>query len=556
MAKFFPFYKQADFKDYGVICLKIIAKYYGRTLNIQTLRELSETTIEVSNLFYISEGAEQIGFGTLGVKLSLEELLEAPLPCILHWNKNHCVVLYDIVKNKKQYTSDNIQYIIKISDPAFGLLEYTKEEFLKFWIGNNANETTEEGIALLLEPTPSFYTSPLTSKWGTDEKENFGFSFTLFVLLGLSLWLQPFGLIPFLYQLLSVAGIVTAVFIIQEELGNPNSIASKVCNGTDNTVSCNSVINSKQGKLLFGVSFSDFPIAFFGVSFLGMTFNYNFYSLVGLLSVLALPVIFYSIYLQKFVLKKWCILCLIISAIIILQAILFVFTPKVFDWKTMVVFVMLLIISAVLWLPLKNILKQKNTLSRENNQLKRLKRDFNIFDLLLNKSEVALTNHLQGIKIGNQNAPVLLELFVSPNCGFCYKAYKECTELLEKQKEKIQLKVYFNLNLDNSDNPYLTVAKNIIQYYRETENTEPLNDWYLNEFPLEKWKQRWEKDNIIVETQQAIQEQFEYCTHNNLNYAPVVLVNGKLLPNEYRINELKYFISDLEEQKEKDLQSV
>lgn len=371
--------------------------------------------------------------------------------------------------------------------------------------------------------------------------------FVLLVLFGISMWLQPFGLIPFLYQLLSVTGFFTSVFILQEELGNPNSIVSKVCNGTDNTVSCNSVINSKQGKLPLGISFSDLPIVFFGVSFLGMTFNYDFHFLVCLLSMLALPIVFYSIYLQKFVLKKWCVLCLIISTIVILQAILFVFTPKVFDWKTTLVFVSLFVVSFVLWLPLKKTLKQKNTLSTENNELKRFKKNFNIFELLLNKSEVTSTNHLQGIQIGNQNAPVLLELFVSPSCGFCYKAYKECTELLEKQKEKIQLKVYFNLNLDNSDNPYLTVAKNIMQYYQETENTEPLNDWYLNEVPLEKWKQKWEKGNITTETEQIIQEHFEYCTQNNLNYAPVVLVNGKLLPNEYSINELKYFISDLEE---------
>jgi len=123
------------------------------------LRELSETTREGSNLYTLSESAEKIGFRTLGVKLSLQKLLEAPLPCILHWNKNHYVVLYS-VKIKK---STEIFYI---SDPALGLLKYTKTEFLKFWIGNNTNETTEEGVALLLETTPKFYNqdSLFTSK--------------------------------------------------------------------------------------------------------------------------------------------------------------------------------------------------------------------------------------------------------------------------------------------------------------------------------------------------------------------------------------------------------
>jgi ATP-binding cassette subfamily B protein len=164
--KDFPFYIQSDIKDCGPTCLKIIAKHYGKILNIQTLRKLSETTREGSNLLNISDAAEKIGFRSIGVKLSFENLDAINLPCILHWNKEHYVVLYKIGKNK-----------IYISDPAIGLIEYTKEEFLKFWIGNNADETTEEGIVLLLEITPKFR-NPLALQDGandTDEK-SFGFS--------------------------------------------------------------------------------------------------------------------------------------------------------------------------------------------------------------------------------------------------------------------------------------------------------------------------------------------------------------------------------------------
>ena len=159
--KKFPNYIQADAKDCGPTCLKIIAKHYGRNLNIQQLRDYSETTREGSNLLFLSDGAERIGFRTLGVKLSLESLQEAPLPCVLHWNKEHYVVLYDIKKNK-----------YCISDPGFGLLDYTEEEFLKFWIGNNADSNTQEGIALLLEPTPKFNQSELDD---TTEKKTIGF---------------------------------------------------------------------------------------------------------------------------------------------------------------------------------------------------------------------------------------------------------------------------------------------------------------------------------------------------------------------------------------------
>ena len=173
----FPYFIQIDRKDCGPTCLKIIAKHYGKLLNIQNLRKLSETTREGSNLLSLSDAVEKIGFRTLGVKLSLEKLQEAPLPCVLHWNNNHYVVLYKIKKSKfKSWfrkdsygMTNNTSYCI--SDPAIGLLEYSKEEFLKFWIGNNADETTEDGIALLLEPTPKFY----QSEFDKEEQKSFGF---------------------------------------------------------------------------------------------------------------------------------------------------------------------------------------------------------------------------------------------------------------------------------------------------------------------------------------------------------------------------------------------
>lgn len=156
----FPTYKQTESKDCGPTCIKIIAKHYGKTINTQELRQLSETTRQGSSLMGLSDAAELIGFRSLGLKLAFNKLKDAPLPCIIHWNKNHYVVLYKIKKDK-----------VYISDPAHGLISYTKKEFIKHWIGNNADESTEEGIALMIEPTPNFYNTEFK------DENKFGFSF-------------------------------------------------------------------------------------------------------------------------------------------------------------------------------------------------------------------------------------------------------------------------------------------------------------------------------------------------------------------------------------------
>ncbi|MBA3706520.1 MAG: peptidase domain-containing ABC transporter, partial [Bacteroidetes bacterium] len=157
----FPIYHQPDEMDCGPTCLRMVAKYYGKAITLQELRQLASTTRQGSSLLGISEAAEKIGFRTIGVKVTYEKLLEdAPLPCIAHWNQNHFVVIYKIKK-------DNIF----IADPGHGLLKYTKEEFLKSW-----KSDVTEGILLLLEPTPEFY----EQEYITGEKEKpkpKGFSF-------------------------------------------------------------------------------------------------------------------------------------------------------------------------------------------------------------------------------------------------------------------------------------------------------------------------------------------------------------------------------------------
>jgi ATP-binding cassette subfamily B protein len=160
LKKEFPFYKQPDEKDCGPTCLRIIAKHYQKLISLKEIRFLSETTRGGSNLLKLSEAAEAIGFKSLALKTNYEKLKQAPLPLIVHWNKSHFVVVYKIQKD-----------IVYISDPSYGLITYTKDEFISHWIGNNANDQTKEGIILLLEVTPKFN----KQKWESTDKTSFLF---------------------------------------------------------------------------------------------------------------------------------------------------------------------------------------------------------------------------------------------------------------------------------------------------------------------------------------------------------------------------------------------
>src|SRR6218665_2436310 len=148
----FTHYQQHDAMDCGPTCLRMVTKHYKKNFTLQTLRAKSEIGKEGVSLLGIAQAAEDIGFKTLAVKVDFEKLAnEAPLPCIVHWQQNHFVVVYKI--SRKRFSKHTTVYV---ADPAKGLITYTKEEFCQGWLASKKNNE-EEGIALLLETTPRFY---------------------------------------------------------------------------------------------------------------------------------------------------------------------------------------------------------------------------------------------------------------------------------------------------------------------------------------------------------------------------------------------------------------
>lgn len=150
MKRKFPYSIQYDSMDCGPTCLRMIALFYGKEYSIETLREFCNIVKDGVSLKGIAYAAEKIGFKTIGGRITINSLSEkAILPCILHWNQEHFIVLYKIRKKR----NDIIFYI---ADPSKGLLQYNKKDFAEYWISTQTNGD-EKGVALLLEPTEEFY---------------------------------------------------------------------------------------------------------------------------------------------------------------------------------------------------------------------------------------------------------------------------------------------------------------------------------------------------------------------------------------------------------------
>jgi ATP-binding cassette subfamily B protein len=180
----------------------MIAKYYGRNLDVNEVRTKTQLNKEGVNFLGIANTAEELGLKTLSITIHFEKLLkEAPLPCIVYWNQNHFVIVTPNSNLKK----------IEIADPAYNIIKYTKEEFCKNWL-----QTTDDvpGIALLLEPTPEFYqqkeTKALGISWSfllsyVNQYKRYFFQLTLGLVIASALQL----VFPFLTQSIVDIGINT-----------------------------------------------------------------------------------------------------------------------------------------------------------------------------------------------------------------------------------------------------------------------------------------------------------------------------------------------------------
>ena len=161
-----PLILQQDAMDCGPSCLAMICSYYGQQISCKQLRKICSLGKTGVSILGISKAAEIIGLKTVGGRLSFDTLaIEVPLPCIVHWNQNHFVVVYKIKKHHKG------RYSVNVADPGKGLVTYTQKEFCEHWVSTKTGGE-EKGIALLLEPTEQFYTQKDTKNVPT---QFFGF---------------------------------------------------------------------------------------------------------------------------------------------------------------------------------------------------------------------------------------------------------------------------------------------------------------------------------------------------------------------------------------------
>jgi ATP-binding cassette subfamily B protein len=190
--------------DCGPACLRMITKYYGKSVPLKFLKEISYQTREGVSLLGLTQAADRLGYQSIAAKLSYQELLKHvdKLPFVIHWNENHFVVLYKVRKNP---ITGKLTFFV--ADPSHGHVRMSEERFLESWL-----KSKEKGVCLLLFPGEDFesVTAPAEPAVGMMTFFKYVRSFRkelLLVTLGMFVISLVTLILPFLTQLLIDEGI-------------------------------------------------------------------------------------------------------------------------------------------------------------------------------------------------------------------------------------------------------------------------------------------------------------------------------------------------------------
>lgn len=355
------------------------------------------------------------------------------------------------------------------------------------------------------------------------------------------------SILEYTFLSFSALGVFVSLEIVKTYLSDKSENESKFCTANTN-FSCKSIISSKAYSFSKYLEFVDLPIIFFSIAFLAQILSLNVLFYIGSSAVLAVPFLFYSIYLQKFVLKKWCFLCLIIAFIILIIGVVFVvnYASQQFVLTSIIPLLILTVLVIFIWFLAKKKLQQSKENQQALKKLLRFKHKENVFTKIATAIDNKSTfDSLQKITIGKVEAKNTLTLFLSPSCPHCHRAYKQAINLISKHTDKLKLEICFNLNISNQDNPFVDVARNMFQLYNANkEFKEALDDWHIKKMPLKQWLERYSFRTDFTNENIQIENQYKWCTENGFSFAPVKIFNSLILPDVYEIDELFYFFNE------------
>lgn len=346
-----------------------------------------------------------------------------------------------------------------------------------------------------------------------------------------------------------ISGILVSLVLVLNEFRIHHAVLQSLCR-FGKKADCHSVIDSKASHIFGWMGWSDIGFLYFTGLLLYMLMIQSQASmhLMAFVSALALPYPVYSVYYQVIKLKKWCILCLLVQCIIVMEFILLlpylkpvnlVFTDF---WGLTICF----LVPGTLYYGLKLNWIKRISQEKDHNAFLTLRGDPEVFRLMLMKSEpINIPVKKNSLVFGNLAAENTLTVFMSFHCKHCSVLFAKIRLLLTSlQKVKVVLVFWAD-----DDQLSRKLINHIYRLYKQQSNVEVLafiDNWFNNTENAMKELNTTVMMHANLDCFEQISREnrhlFEQC---EINGTPQVLLDGYIYPSIFEPDQIVFLPNEI-----------
>jgi uncharacterized membrane protein/protein-disulfide isomerase len=486
-----------------------------------------------SSLLGISEVLSTLHVANDAYQLDDIHYSEVAVPFIAHTKRDGFIVVHKI-KDGAVYASSNKWLDRRLTDSDF------EKKFTGYIL--TAESSKPAGSSYLFGMPPLFASRTELATWLTLGLLGFALAFCYL--------LRPFSVFWLSLVLTKIAGLAIAVILLMQSSGSNNPFIQKLCSSGEKT-DCKAIISSPAARIFDGLSWSEVGFYYFAGTLLMALFPTDklfFGSVLYLLSLASLPYTFYSIYYQAIVARQWCVFCCVVQALLWLEAIIHIFLN---DFNLTALgsgnavhlarVVVCLLVPVALWQVVRPWIAgaMENTASKQ--QLNLLKYNEKVFGALLtSQPRFTMPSPSWSLLLGNNDAQHVIAMVSNINCNPCAEAHIHLEQLLQKNGN-LQARIIFSIN--PSDNEMLQVCRHFMAIERafgEATIKKALHDWHASR-NYEDWAKKYPVIFDGNETAQ-LEKQFDWCRMASISGSPTFFLDGYLLPEFYRLQDLPYML--------------
>lgn len=496
-------------------------------------RKYLENHPQQESMMAYTDALNHFNIENAAAKITLEELKTLPAPYVVFLNKNGGT--FALIKT----ASDNT---VEWLDTQKGWVKNQWEEFTKDW----------SGIVLLAEPDDNSGEADFESKRKTEVLNRSRIPIAIGLLGILIVWsvvtLPIQSILTYALFLLKLVGMTVATLLFIKTTDTNNRFIDKLCNAGPK-VNCNSILDSPAAKITSWFSWSDAGFIYFFGSFFALLFSSNssetlnaFFTVQSAFSAMAMVFASYSLYYQGAKAKTWCLLCLGVVGVFVMEAIVvttnFYYNGFLFELLSISTIFLSFLIPITFLLLFKNMVRRAQESKMLNKELTKLKSDPKIFESLMDGQQKMpeLPSQMPVVLLGNKSARHTITFVSKPLCNPCADMHIKIEGLL-KVNENINCQVVFISNPDKN-NPIGQFVRKVFSLPQKLQS-QALQSWYeKRDRNFEIWhKQYSEYDELEGLTR--VQEGHNYWVNKaEIDVTPTIFINGRLLPEIIDVEDL------------------